>query len=52
MPEHGVLLHKVDMFFIGDTGAEWGLLSQAPAVQWNTASAAFAAIDDTFGETK
>jgi len=52
VPENGVLLHKIDLFFVGDTGSEWGVLTQAPADQWSAAEAAFAAIDNTFRETR
>jgi S1-C subfamily serine protease len=51
VPEHGVLLHKIDTFFVGDTGAEWAILTEAPASQWDQASPAFDAIANSFTET-
>ncbi len=42
--ENGVLLHKVDVFFINDYGEGVALLTQAPAALWNSAASAFAAI--------
>jgi len=51
VPEHGVLLHKVDWFFTDEQGRDWGLLTQAPAGQWSQVSDAFAAITSSFAET-
>ena len=50
VPEHGVLLHKIDTFFIGNRGGDWGLLEQAPASQWDQVSAAFYAMAGSFSE--
>jgi len=36
--EHGVLVRKVDIFFIDRSRNGWGVLFQAPAAQWATAS--------------
>lgn len=52
VPEGGVLLRKVDMFFVGDTGSEWAILVQAPAAQWSQVSTAFDAITNSFSETR
>jgi S1-C subfamily serine protease len=50
VPEHGVVLHKVDTFFIGHAGSEWAILSQAPATNWTQVSAAFDAMQQSFVE--
>ena len=47
--EHGVLLHKVDLFFIDPTaGSEWAILTQAPADAWVQDASAFDALRNTF----
>jgi S1-C subfamily serine protease len=50
--ERGVLLHKVDLFFIDPTtGSEWAILTQAPADQWTQDSSAFDTLRATFQAT-
>jgi hypothetical protein len=51
VPEHGVLLHKIDVFFIDDAGSEWGVLTQAHAAQWAAVSDGFAAVRDSFTDS-
>lgn len=48
VPEHGTLLHKIDTFFITNTGSEWAILSQAPARDWARVAPAFTAIESSF----
>lgn len=51
VPEHGVLLHKIDTFFTGNRGGDWGILEQAPASQWGQVSSSFDAMAASFSET-
>jgi len=51
VPEHGVLLHRVDEFSFGAYGSEWTILTQAPAASYERAATAFDAIRDRFSET-
>ena len=44
VPEHGVLLHKVDLFFISGSGSEWAILTQAPAADYAGVVGAFDAL--------
>jgi hypothetical protein len=47
--ERGVLLHKVDIFFIDPTtGSEWAILTQAPADTWTQDASAFDSLRNTF----
>jgi len=49
VPEHGVLLHKIDLFFIDrNTGSEWAILTQAPDTKWNSVAAAYELVRQTF----
>jgi len=48
--EHGVLLHKVDMFFIDDNAEEVAILTQAPASIYPRWSSAFSRIRASFSE--
>ena len=51
VPEHGVLLHKIDTLFTGNRGGDWGILEQAPASDWDQVSGAFDAMATSFSET-
>jgi S1-C subfamily serine protease len=51
IPESGVLLHKVDLFFIDGSGQEWAILTQAPASVYNGVSNAFDALRNSFVDT-
>jgi hypothetical protein len=48
--EHGVLLHKVDMFFVDDNADEVAILTQAPASIYLRWSSAFSRIRASFSE--
>jgi hypothetical protein len=50
VPEHGVLLHKIDTFFIGNRGGDWAILTQAPASQWDQVASAFDSMASSFSE--
>ena len=50
VPESGVLLHKVDIFFTGNRGSDWGLLVQAPATDWNRVAPALNILQSSFQE--
>ena len=39
--EHGVLLHKVDIFFVDGRANDWAVLFQAPASEWAQADPRF-----------
>jgi hypothetical protein len=41
--EHGVLLHKVDIFFIDSIRQGWAILFQSPAAEWSNSDPHFAA---------
>ena len=51
VPEHGVLLHKIDTFFVGNRGGDWAILTQAPASQWDQVASAFDSMASSFSET-
>jgi hypothetical protein len=46
--EHGVLLHKVDIFFTDDVGDSFALLTQAPASSYRYWSALYADLQNSF----
>jgi hypothetical protein len=50
VPEAGVLLHKVDIFFTGTRGSDWGVLVQAPASQWSSVANALTLLQSSFQE--
>jgi hypothetical protein len=41
VPEHGVLLHKIDVFFIDQYGNGFGVLTQSPASEWEAWAESF-----------
>jgi hypothetical protein len=43
----GVLLHKVDIFFIDQYGEGLGVLTQAPAAAWSSWASTFAALRES-----
>jgi S1-C subfamily serine protease len=50
VPQSGVLLHKVDIFFTGNRGGDWGLLVQAPASEWSQVESALSILQSSFQE--
>jgi Trypsin-like peptidase domain len=48
VPERGVPVHKVDLFFINEYGEGVAILTQTPATQWQGAAAAFKAVRDSY----
>lgn len=44
VPESGVLLHKVDVFFLDESGDGVALLTQAPAADWGSWTTLFATV--------
>ncbi len=52
VPEHGLLLHKVDLFFIDGNGNGWGLLTQAPASVYSQVATPYDELRASFTETR
>lgn len=51
VPENGVVLHKIDEFFIDSSGRGWGVLVEAPASVWPQVESAFETLRSTFATT-
>jgi serine/threonine protein kinase len=49
--EGGILLHKIDLFFVGPSGSEWAILTQAPAALWPKFATGLDAQRQTFDAT-
>lgn len=48
VPEAGVLLHKVDVFFTNEHGEGVAILTQAPEARYGAIASAFKAIRDSY----
>jgi S1-C subfamily serine protease len=51
VPENGVLLHKVDLFFIDGSGNGWAILTQAPASVYSSVATAYDQLRASFTDT-
>jgi Trypsin-like peptidase domain len=48
VPEGGVPVHKVDVFFTNEYGEGVAVLTQTPATRWDSVAAAFKAVRDSY----